>query len=162
MLTALLVSACSQTSDAPALSPDADSNASQPALPTGASPPAPVAAASGGQPAFDAIRADETIRFTGTEPFWGGTIRAGEMRYSTPENEKGEAIAVRRFAGNSGLGFNGTLDGAPVDMAVTLGACSDGMSDRTYPFTVTLQIGTEQRRGCAWTDRTPFSGEQNP
>ena len=41
-------------------------------------------------------------------------------------------------------------------------ACSDGMSDRSYPFTVTLMVMGEQREGCAWTDKQPFSGPQHP
>ena len=120
-----------------------------------------IAAARAGAP-FAGITADETIRLVGAEPFWDGTIRDGEMVYSTPENQAGDTLAVRRFAGNNGLGFNGAWNGAPLDLTVTPGSCSDGMSDRTYPFTVTLRLGEEQRSGCAWTDRTPFSGPRNP
>ena len=47
-------------------------------------------------------------------------------------------------------------------MTVTPLSCSDGMSDRTYPFTVTLEIGEETRNGCGWTDRQPFEGPANP
>lgn len=111
---------------------------------------------------FAAIGAEETISFVGTEPFWGGEVAAGKLTYSTPENQAGETISVRRFAGNNGLGFSGALGGAAFDMAVTPGACSDGMSDRSYPFTVTLTIGAEQRRGCAWTRRQPFTGDPQP
>lgn len=114
------------------------------------------------QAAFDAIALDETIRLTGTEPFWGGAIRAGQFVYTTPENEAGETIAIRRFAGNSGLGFSGSSQGGPLDLTITRGTCSDGMSDRSYPYTATLRIGGEQRSGCAWTDRQPFSGPANP
>ena len=127
-----------------------------------AAPSTPTAQDSGQNAPFAAITADETIRFTGTEPFWGGTIRAGEMLYSTPENQAGEAIAVSRFAGNNGLGFSGSLDGRAVDLTVTPGSCSDGMSDRTYPFTVTLEIGEETRNGCGWTEAEPFAGPENP
>lgn len=112
--------------------------------------------------AFSAIGPNETIKFVGTEPFWGGEAATGSLTYSTPENQDGTTIAVERFAGNNGLGFSGTLDGQTFDMTVTPGECSDGMSDRTYPFTVTLKIGPEQRNGCAWTERTPFSGPEHP
>lgn len=108
--------------------------------------------------AFDAVRAEETLRFTGTEPFWGGTVTGDRLVWQTPEDQQGTEIPVRRFAGNHGLGFSGTLAGQGFDMAVTPGACSDGMSDRTYPFTVTVTIGQAMRSGCAWTDRRPFTG----
>lgn len=114
------------------------------------------------EPAFDAIGPGETIRLTGTEPFWGGKVANGQLIYSTPENQAGETIAVKRFAGNSGLGFSGTRQGQPIDLTVTRGSCSDGMSERTYPFTATLRLGGEQRSGCAWTDRTPFTGPETP
>lgn len=114
------------------------------------------------QQAFDAIAENETIRLIGTEPFWGGTVEAGRLVYTTPENQAGETIAVKQFAGNSGLGFSGRRGDRPLDLMVTRGACSDGMSDRTYPYTATLRLDAEQRSGCAWTDRQPFSGPANP
>lgn len=115
-----------------------------------------------GQPPFAAIGPDETISLTGTEPFWGGSIAGERLAYTTPENPGGVTIAVRRFAGNSGLGFSGTRNGRPVDLTVTQGTCSDGMSDRTYPYTVTLRLDGETRSGCAWTTRQPFSGPATP
>lgn len=114
---------------------------------------------------FGAIAADETLRFTGTEPFWGGSVTGTELVYTTPSQPQGTRIAVSRFAGNSGLGFSGSFEGRPFDMAVTRGGaygghCSDGMSDRAYPYSVTLQVSGETRSGCAWTDRKPFTGGQ--
>jgi uncharacterized membrane protein len=111
---------------------------------------------------YSGIAPGETIRFTGTEPFWGGDVSGQTLTYSTPENIDGAAIQVERFAGRNGLSLSGELEGAPFDMAITPGQCSDGMSDRTYPFTVTLDLGGEQRRGCAWTDSKPFSGSERP
>lgn len=114
------------------------------------------------QQAFEGISEGETIRLIGTEPFWGGTVAGGNFLYSTTENQAGETIAVKRFAGNSGLGFSGSRGGVPVDLTITSGSCSDGMSDRTYPYTATLRLGAEQRIGCAWTNRQPFEGPANP
>lgn len=122
----------------------------------------PTARSKGEFHAYAGIGADETLRFTGTEPFWGGSAAGTTLTYTTPDKPEGEAIPVQRFAGNNGLGFTGTLDGRGFDMAVTDAPCSDGMSDRTYPFTVTLQIGTETRNGCAWTDKRAFTGPANP
>ena len=98
---------------------------------------------------FQGIAADETIQFTGTEPFWGGEAVGKSLTYTTPENQQGSIIAVERFAGRNGLSLSGEFDGQPFVMAVTPGDCSDGMSDRTYPYTVTLQVHGEQRNGCA-------------
>lgn len=111
---------------------------------------------------FDGIGEQETIRFNGTEPFWGGSAKGDRLTYTTPEDIEGTTIAVKRFSGQGGLGLSGTLDGKGFDMTVTPGTCSDGMSDRSYPFTVTLRIGAETRNGCAWTDSQPFEGPQNP
>ena len=108
------------------------------------------------------VTEEETLRFTGTEPFWGGSVTGMTLTYTTPEKPAGTAIAVHRFAGNNGLALSGTLDGAPFDMAVAEAQCSDGMSDRTYPLTVSLQIGTEKRQGCGWTDRRKFTGPEKP
>lgn len=112
--------------------------------------------------AYDGIAADETIRFLGTEPFWGGESAGGTLTYDTPENIDGTTITIERFAGNSGLSIAGEYEGASFDMVVTPGECSDGMSDRRYPFVVTLQIGEETRFGCAWTERQPFTGSAAP
>ena len=114
------------------------------------------------QRAFDAIAENETIRLVGTEPFWGGTVTGGNFLYTSLENQAGETIPVERFAGNSGLGFSGTREGKPVDLTITRGTCSDGMSDRSYPYTATLRIAGEQRSGCAWTHRQPFAGAGDP
>jgi uncharacterized membrane protein len=111
---------------------------------------------------YDGLPEDETLRFTGTEPFWGGQVTGRTLRYETPENPSGETIEVERFAGRGGVSFSGRLAGQAFDMTVTPLSCSDGMSDRTYPFTVTLKIGDETRNGCGSTDKQPFEGPEHP
>jgi len=111
---------------------------------------------------FSEVAADETLHFTGTEPFWGGDVTGEKMLYKTPEQPDGQTITVSRFAGRGGLSYSGTLDGAPFTMAVTTGICSDGMSDRSYPFVVTLQLGDAMRTGCAWSDTHAFKGPEAP
>lgn len=105
------------------------------------------------------IAAKETVHFVGTEPFWGGTAGPDGLTYSTPDNEKGETVPASRFAGRGGVSFSGTLKAGFTTLAVTPGACSDGMSDVRYPLTVMLQIGDTVRQGCGWTDRQPRSGK---
>lgn len=111
---------------------------------------------------YAGIGESETVRFTGTEPFWGGSVAGRTLIYSTPENAEGEAIAVQRFAGRGGLSWSGMFGGASLVLAVTPGKCSDGMSDRSYPFVATLQIAGEQRNGCAWTDARPYEQVRQP
>lgn len=111
---------------------------------------------------YDGLGEDETLSFTGTEPFWGGEVRGTSLIYRTPEDQEGTEIEVTRFAGRGGMAFGGQLDGALFEMTATPLECSDGMSDRTYPFTVTLMIGSETRNGCGWTERQPFEGPEHP
>ena len=107
---------------------------------------------------YAGIGESEVVRLVGTEPFWGGRIEGGTLTYSTPDDIDGTAVPVTRFAGRGGLSFSGTLGGQQVDLAITPGECSDGMSDRTYPFAATLQLGGEQRTGCAWREGIDLLG----
>lgn len=106
----------------------------------------------GDESAYSGIPEDAVIVVNGTEPFWGGRVAGGTFTYATPDNMDGVPIRVTRFAGRGGLSFSGQWDGRAVDLAITPGECSDGMSDRTYPYNATLQLGSEQRHGCASLD----------
>jgi uncharacterized membrane protein len=111
---------------------------------------------------FDDIADDEVVQFVGTEPFWGGQASGTTLVYSTPEDPEGTEYVIRRFAGRGGLSFSGTMGEAPFEMLVTPLRCSDGMSDRIFPYTVTLQIGQDLRSGCGWTAARPFEGPEAP
>lgn len=101
---------------------------------------------------FDGITPEQTVRFTGTEPFWGGRIEQGMAYYSTPDDPQGTGFPIDRFAGLNGVSFSGMMRGERFDLMVTPGECSDGMSDRTYAYTATLMLGDQTREGCAWVD----------
>jgi len=126
--------------------------------------PAPMATATlgTGARAFDAVGPEETVTLLGNEPFWNLTITAGEGLWTTPENQPGTRFAIARVAGNGGLGFTGTLEGKPLAATLTPGACSDGMSDRSYPFVATIAWGEETLKGCGYTTNQPFSGDPSP
>lgn len=111
---------------------------------------------------YAGIAADEAITLTGTEPFWTIAIAQDVATYTTPENPAGSVFEVSRFAGNNGLGFTGKLGGRAVAITVTPGTCSDGMSDRAYPFTATIKLGEESLAGCGYTDRQGFTGDTAP
>ncbi len=111
---------------------------------------------------FAGVDENETLRLIGTEPFWGFEIAGTAATYTSPDNLDGTAISVSRFAGNNGLGFSGELDGQSLQIAVTPGDCSDGMSDRSYPFTATVSLGQSTLFGCGYTDEQPFVGDEAP
>jgi uncharacterized membrane protein len=117
------------------------------------------ATSTGPSAAFDGIKRGEAVQFTGTEPFWGGKVADGMALYTTPDLPKGATFPVTRFAGLNGVSFSGTVAGKSFDLMVTPGTCSDGMSDRSYPFTATLRLGLDTLEGCAWTDRSPYTGD---
>lgn len=111
---------------------------------------------------FAAIAPEEAIILTGTEPFWSVEIEGDQANYNNPDHPEGYDFAVSRFAGNNGLGFSGILAGAAVTVSITPGQCSDGMSDRSYPYVATIALGEETLRGCGYTDRQPFTGDAAP
>jgi uncharacterized membrane protein len=111
---------------------------------------------------FDKVAAAEVVTLTGTEPFWTLTITGGEGIWTTPENPDGARLTLARFPGNGGLGFTGTLDGKPLTATLTPGQCSDGMSDRSYPFVATIALGGETLEGCGYTKSQPFTGPETP
>jgi uncharacterized membrane protein len=145
-LAGVLLAACSAGASSPSARPT--------------SPPTVASAADTAR--YSGIGAGETVHFTGTEPFWGGEVSGQALTYTTPENPSGERVAVERFAGRNGISFSGQLGALPFMLAVTPGQCSDGMSDRSYPFTATLQAKGRLREGCAWTDKQAFTGSARP
>jgi uncharacterized membrane protein len=111
---------------------------------------------------YDGIAEDEVLRFVGTEPFWNAEVRGKAIVFTTPEIPDGTVFTVERFAGRGGISFSGMAEHPDLEVTVTALRCSDGMSDRTYPFTVTFADGMETRHGCGWSDRHPFEGPINP
>jgi len=112
--------------------------------------------------AYDGIGPDEKITLSGTEPFWNMTVEGEVLTYTTPENLDGTTTSVTRFTGNNGLGFSGELEGKSLQIAITPGTCSDGMSDRDYPFTATIKLGDDTLFGCGFTASQPYSGDETP
>ncbi|MEO0463285.1 MAG: hypothetical protein AAF127_09150 [Pseudomonadota bacterium] len=118
---------------------------------------------------FDGIAPGETITLGGTEPFWGLDIAPATpgdgftARFSSPSGDIDPApFSMQRFAGNNGLGFNGELAGKAVQVAITPGDCSDGMSDQTYPFAATVALGDATLLGCGHTDSAPATSASAP
>ena len=60
------------------------------------------------------------------------------------------------------MGFSGTLDGKPLAATLTPGECSDGMSDRRFPFVATIALEGTTLQGCGYTTAQPFTGDPAP
>ncbi len=112
--------------------------------------------------AFDRVAPDEVVTLLGTEPFWNLRIQGGAGVWTTPDNQPGTTLPLKRFPGNGGLGFTGSLDGKALTATLTPGTCSDGMSDRRFPFVATIALGGETFEGCGYTTSQPFSGDKAP
>ena len=95
-------------------------------------------------------------RFTGTEPFWGGTIDGSTILYRTPDDLAGKTITATVTKDDLATRYSGTFDGQPFLLTLTPGTCSDGMSDTVYPLKAALTVHGEQRQGCA----NPIVGTQ--
>lgn len=119
---------------------------------------------------YDGIGPGEVITLGGTEPFWDvtvspqddGSYRARLKTFGYPDEIGERSFEVSRFAGNNGVSFSGDFEGTPVFIAVTPGDCSDGMSDRSYPFAATVSLEEATLLGCAHTDVSPFSEPEAP
>ena len=111
---------------------------------------------------FDKVAPQEAVTMLGTEPFWNLAVTGEEGVWTTPDNQPGTKLALKRFAGNGGLGFSGELDGKPLTATLTPGQCSDGMSDRSFPFVATIALGEETLTGCGYTDSQPYTGPEAP
>ncbi len=109
------------------------------------------AAANRAEPAAAPPAAPPTARyrFTGTEPFWGGTIDGATILYQTPDDQAGETITATVTTEGTTTRYSGTLDGKPFILKLTPGTCSDGMSDTVYPLHAVLAVRGEPRQGCA-------------
>jgi heat shock protein HslJ len=87
---------------------------------------------------------EERYRALGTEPFWSVTIAGGRMRYTTPGGAPIDVAAPTPRTTASGRRYS--APGIVLDIAAR--PCSDGMSDRTYPDTVSVRVGGPTRNGC--------------
>lgn len=98
-------------------------------------------------------RASENITVSGTEPFWSMTINRSGLTFSTPDSRP------RRFAYSAPLKAEGRpadfvrvyrLQGQANGMLVLqkTNRCSDGMSDRVYPYEAVLTMGNRVFQGC--------------
>jgi len=91
------------------------------------------------------------FRGLGTEPFWSLEVAGGEapsMQLALDMGERPLSVAqATPLAARAG--FKGVAgDGSAVELRISRGDCSDGMSDQTYPASIALTVGAETFAGC--------------
>lgn len=93
---------------------------------------------------------DAPIRALGTEPFWHVDIEATGLVLTRIDQQP-------LTAPNKGFEIKGNVahwasalpDQTPFKVTLTGADCSDGMSDRIYPLSAMIEVGTKTLTGCA-------------
>ena len=98
-------------------------------------------------------------RAVGTEPFWGLEI-GREMRFE----DRGNGVLVVQPTPQPIHGVAGEIYNTPrINANIVHAACSDGMSDRTYPDQVQVRVDGHEYRGCgAPANWAGWNGEGTP
>ena len=113
-------------------------------------------------PVPPAITPTARYSFTGTEPFWGGTVDGTTILYQTPDDQAGKTITATMTKEGPTTRYSGELDGKPFILKLTPGICADGMSDTVYPLHAVLAVRGEPRQGCANPIVGPSASSQTP
>jgi len=110
-------------------------------------------------PAPSVDRFPQALKGLGTEPFWSVEVGGGQLAWSSMETPDPRRAAISRQERDGVLVVTGVLDGRSVRGEFRKAACSDGMSDRRYPFALSLSIGQERFSGCAYPAGMKFPPE---
>ena len=85
-----------------------------------------------------------TYHATGTEPFWSLTIGERTLAFTLAGSQP-----VTQPKPQVIIGFAGEIYRTQrIDVNIVHGACSDGMSDRTYPDKVQVRVDEHHFNGC--------------
>jgi uncharacterized membrane protein len=80
----------------------------------------------------------------GTEPFWNLLIDERDVTFIAPE-----ADPIRQPRPQAIIGIAGEIYQTPrIHVNIVHGQCSDGMSDRTYPDKVQVDVDGKRFNGC--------------
>lgn len=93
------------------------------------------------------VAAPPVYRAGGTEPFWSLTIDGQRVRIEEPERRPLVLTGVVRRPSPIGTRYISRA----IAITIVPQPCSDGMSDRRYPDTVTVRMGRRTLRGCGGT-----------
>lgn len=93
--------------------------------------------------------AQPDYRASGTEPFWSLTIGARTMRFEAPGRRPVSVPTPRVIHGFAGEMWQTRR----ISVNTVHQPCSDGMSDRRYPDTVTVKVDGRTYKGCGGEPR---------
>jgi uncharacterized membrane protein len=91
----------------------------------------------------------DAIDALGTEPFWAVMIDAEQIALTRPDHPPVTAPNVGASRTGSAARWEAKTAEGVLKLTVTAGPCSDGMSDRSYPFKAEASIGGRKLKGCA-------------
>lgn len=84
------------------------------------------------------------LRMVGTEPFWGGLLKDGTLVFEGVDRGAIRAPIASVEVRSPAIVYRTAPPSAVLPVAVTAtvtpGVCSDGMSDRTYPYAAAVEI----------------------
>ncbi|MBA4087270.1 MAG: hypothetical protein C0491_05645 [Novosphingobium sp.] len=147
LLVTMSLGACSpQPASGPTSAASESAVAAESEATAGAKPPALVATEAA---AAVPVPVPPSFRALGTEPFWSARVDADKLSWSTPEQPEGLTVPVKRQDVAGKVILSGEVGGKALVLEVSVGSCSDGMSDTVYPLTVVRRIGNDTQRGCA-------------
>lgn len=95
-------------------------------------------------PAAAQAQAQPDYRASGTEPFWSLSIGAQTMRFEAPGRQPVTVPTPRVIHGFAGEIWQTRR----INVNTNHIKCSDGMSDRAYPDTVTVTVDGRTYKGC--------------
>jgi uncharacterized membrane protein len=96
------------------------------------------------------MRAAGEWRALGTEPFWALDIDSTGLRFRTPDDTVGTRWPpVTPSVEGDTIRWAGETEHAPVEVHIWPGRCSDGMSDRVWPYVAVVRVEGATYRGCA-------------
>ncbi|MBN8552134.1 MAG: hypothetical protein J0L52_04455 [Caulobacterales bacterium] len=137
-------------------------------MPTSTTTEAPGAAASGeadtNAPPLELGGVDLTgdISVLGTEPLWSVGFEGQEMSYSGLDRPEQTAPRPAPVVSETAAIWTATTEaGNLLVVTLSLGDCSDGMSDRSYPLVAEVVISGETLNGCAGSTAWLHSIDEN-
>ena len=113
-------------------------------------PPSEAPAAPAAPTAIGGIDLGQPLRAIGTEPFWGVDITPQSLVY-TAVDHPGLTVANPgpTVQGTTAVYAAGGTGGQTLVVTLIATECSDGMSDRVYPLTARVELGSTKLNGCA-------------